>query len=249
MHSPHRAHSVLTRQYLHIYVQHRGKTHLMRISIHELTFGYRLLSSQNTWPYWYFCIFFWRITIHIVDKSSAQMFPGNSSFFVFSILMYYFRWWEKQRQDLKHLLITGYKSNFSAMFHLHICTVLILQTLLLPSASCSEPMWDFLPWPSRLSERALWTSPHATWIILWAFCCARPNALWTCLPAWRPSTCHCGRALRALCSSLASWCTCSTGSTHHGYPWDLCPRQHCTIPCGLCTAPLYNKVRNKWDRV
>lgn len=117
---------------------------------------------------------------------------------------------------------------------------------LLSSASCSEPMLDFLPWPSRLSERALWTSPHATWITLWVFCCARPSALWTCLPAWRPSICRCGRASQAPCSSLASWCTCSTGSTHPGSPWDRCHRQHCTIPCGLCTAPLYNKVRQKW---
>lgn len=120
--------------------------------------------------------------------------------------------------------------------------------MLLSSASCSEPMWDFLPSPSHLSERASWTSPHATWIILWVFCCARPSALWTCLPAWRPSTCHCGRASRAPCSSLASWCTCSTGSTRPGYPWDLCPRQRCTIPCGSCTDPLYNKVREKWER-
>lgn len=142
----------------------------------------------------------------------------------------------------------GLGTEVSCIPHLHIFTVLILQTPLSPSASCSEPMWDFLPWPSRQSERASWTSPHATWIILWAFWCARPNALWTCLPAWHPSTCHCGRASRAPCSSLASWCTCSTGSTHPGYQWDLCPRQHCTIPCGLCTAPLFNKVRKKWDR-
>lgn len=114
-------------------------------------------------------------------------------------------------------------------------------------ASCSELMWDFLPWPSRLSERALWTSPHATWIILWAFCCARLSAQWTCLPAWHPSTCHCGRASQAPCSSLASWCTCSTGSTHLGSPWDLCLQQRCTTPCGSCTARLYNKVR-KQDR-
>lgn len=131
---------------------------------------------------------------------------------------------------------------FYCVPHPHISTVLILEIPLSSCASFSEPMWVSLPWPSRLSERASWTSPHATWIILWVFCCARPNAQWTCLPAWHPSTCHCGRALRALCSSLASWCTCSTGSTHHGYPWDLCPRQHCTIPCGLCMAPLCNKV-------
>ena len=128
----------------------------------------------------------------------------------------------------------------------HFHSVDISNSPLFPSASCSEPMWDFQPWPSRLSERALWTSPRATWIIQWVFCCARQNALWTCLPALHPSTCHCGRALRAPCSSLASWCTCSTGSTHPGYPWDLCPRQHCTIPCGSCMAPLYNKVRKTW---
>ena len=151
-----------------------------------------------------------------------------------------FRWW-----DSKRVPTSGYKGPhfWSCAPHLHIFTVLILQILLLsPSASLSEPTWDSLPWPSRLSERASWTSPHATWIIPWAFCCARLNARWTCLPAWRPSTCHCGRASRAPCSSLASWCTCSTGSTHPDYPWDPFPRQRCTTPCGLCMAPLSNKV-------
>lgn len=114
-----------------------------------------------------------------------------------------------------------------------------------PRAPRSELMWDSLPWPSRLSERASWTSPHATWIILWVFCCARPSAQWTCLPAWHPSTCRCGRASRAPCSSSASWCTCSTGSTRLGFPWDLCPPPRCTIPCGSSTAPSSSKVR-RW---
>lgn len=135
---------------------------------------------------------------------------------------------------------------WSYVSHLHITTLLIRA---LPSASCSEPTWDSLPWPSRLSERALWTSPLATWIILWAFCCARLSARWTCLLAWRPSTCRCGRASQAPCSWSASWCTCSTGSTLRGYLWEQCLRPRFTIPCGLCTAPLCNKVSHTDRRV
>jgi len=169
---------------------------------------------------------------------------------VFRIYCFILEGEQKQRQTLKHLPTVSLGTKVH-IFWLCFLTYTFSQCWylkLLSPASCSEPMWDFLPWPSRLSERALWTSPHATWITLWVFCCARPSALWTCLPAWRPSICHCGRASRAPFSSLASWCTCWTGSTHPGYPWDLCPPQHCTIPCGSCTAPLYSKVRKQWNR-
>lgn len=135
------------------------------------------------------------------------------------------------------------------IFHLFIFSFTRADTEFLsrPCASRSVPTWDSPPWPSHLSGRAWWTSPRATWITLWVFCCARLSARWTCLPAWRPSTCPCGRASPAPCSSSASWCTCSTGSTRLGFPWAPCPRPRCTTPCGSSTARSSSKVRERLD--